>query len=114
MLMQMLNRENDNILLDFENVANLVPSIIVLLKQQNKKSIQIIDSNKVEVDKDISSNHQFTFDLDPMEEIKEDINNMIKNNERPEMPEPFVLLFLLTTEEINEQTKQVSTLYKRR
>ena len=39
---------------------------------------------------------------------------MIKNNERPEMPDPFVLLFLLTTEEINEQTKQVSTLYKRR
>ena len=41
-----------------------------------------------------------------MEEIKEDINNMIKNNKRPEMPEPFVLPFLLTTEEIKEQTKQ--------
>ena len=41
-----------------------------------------------------------------MEEIKEDINNMIKNNKRPGMPEPFVLPFLLTTEEIKEQTKQ--------
>ena len=73
-----------------------------MLKQQNKKSIQINDSNKVEVDKEISSNYQFTFDLDPVEEIKEDINNMIKNNERPEMPEPFVSPFLLTTEEIKE------------
>ena len=104
--MQALNRENDNILLDFENVANLVTSIIVLLKQQNKKSIQINDSNKVEVNKEISSNYQFTFDLDPMEEIKEDINNMIKKNERPETPESFVLPFPLTTEEVKKQTKQ--------
>ena len=106
MSMQALNRENDNILLDFENVRDLVTSIIVLLKQQNKKSIQINDSNKVEVDKEISSNCQFTFYLDPMEEIKEDANNMIKKNERPEMPKPFVSPFLLTTEEIKEQTKQ--------
>ena len=90
MLMQALNRGNGNILLDFENVTNLVTSIIVLLKQQNKKSIQINDSNKVEVDKEISSNYQFTFDLDPMEEIKEEINNMIENNKRLEMHEPFV------------------------
>ena len=41
-----------------------------------------------------------------MEEIKEDINNMIENNKRPEMPEPFVLPFMLTTDEIKEQTKQ--------
>ena len=43
-----------------------------------------------------------------MEEIKEDVNNMIKKNERPEMPEPFVPPFLLTTEKIKEQTKQES------
>ena len=41
-----------------------------------------------------------------MEEIKEDINNMIENDERFEMPEPFVSPFPLTTEEIKEQTKQ--------
>ena len=41
-----------------------------------------------------------------MEEIKEDINNMIENNKRPEMPEPLVLPFILTTDEIKEQTKQ--------
>ena len=41
-----------------------------------------------------------------MEEIKQDINNMIDHKERPEMPEHFVLPFLLTTEEIKEQTKQ--------
>ena len=102
MSMQVLNRENNNILLDFENVTNLVTSIIVLLKQQNKKSIQINDSNKVEVDKEISSNYQFTFNLDLMEEIKEDINNMIGNNERPEVPEPFVLPFKGQTKQEGE------------
>ena len=54
----------------------------------------------------ISSNYRFTFNLDPMEQIKEDINNMIKNNKRPEMPEPFGPPFPLTTEEIKEKTKQ--------
>ena len=63
MSMQVLSRENDNILVDFESVTNLVTSIIVLLKQQNKKPIQINDSSRVEVDKEISSNYQFTFDL---------------------------------------------------
>ena len=73
-----------------------------MLKQQNKNSIQINGSNKVEVDKEISSNYQFTFDLDAMEEIKEDINNMIKINERPETPESFVLPFPLTTEKVKK------------
>ena len=41
-----------------------------------------------------------------MEEIKEDINNMIENNERPEIRERFVSPFPLTTEEIKKQTKQ--------
>ena len=98
MSMQALNRENDNILLDFESVTNLVTSIIALLKQQSKKSLQINNINKVEIDKEIISNYQFTFDLDPMEEIKEDKETMINNNERPEIPEPFVLPFPFTTE----------------
>ena len=90
MSMQALNRENDNIFLDFENVTELAASIIVLLKQQNKKPLRINNSNKVEVDREVRSNYQFTFDLDPMEEIKEDIKNMIENNEKSEIPEDFV------------------------
>ena len=78
MSMQALNRENDSIFLDFELIANLVTSIITLLKQENKKSPKINEKIKYEVDKEISSNYQFTFDLDPMDEIKEDIDVMIE------------------------------------
>ena len=39
MSMQALNSENDNIFLDLENVTELAASIIVLLKQQNKKPL---------------------------------------------------------------------------
>ena len=106
MSMQALNREDDNILLDFENITDLVTNIIALLRQQNKKSQQINNVNKPEVDRQINSNYQFTFDLDPMEEIEEDINTMIENNVTPEIPEDFVPLFPLTTEEIKKQTKQ--------
>ena len=106
MSMQALNREDDNILLDFENKTDLVTNIIALLRQQNKTSQQIKDVNKAEVDRQINSNYQFTFDLDPMEEIEEDINTMIENNVTPEIPEDFVPPFPLTTEEIKKQTKQ--------
>ena len=103
---QALNRGIDSIFLDFEHIANLVTSIIALLKQQNKKSFKINEKIKEEVSKEISSNYQFTFDLDPMDEIKEDIDLMIQNNERPEIPKSFVLPVPLTMEEIKEQTKQ--------
>ena len=41
-----------------------------------------------------------------MEEIEEDINTMIESNVTPEIPEDFVPMFPLTTEEIKKQTKQ--------
>ena len=40
-----------------------------------------------------------------MGEINKDIDVMIENNERPEIPESFVVPILLTTEEIQQQTK---------
>ena len=40
MSMQALNRKNDNILLDDENITDLVTNIIALLRQQSKKSQQ--------------------------------------------------------------------------
>ena len=55
--MQGLNREDDNILLDFENITDLVTNIIALLRQQNKKSKQISDVNKEEVDRQINNNY---------------------------------------------------------
>ena len=81
--MQALDRKNDNILLDFKKITELVTNIISLLRRQNKKSVQINNVNEAEVDRQINSNYQFTFDLDPMEEIEEDINAMIENNEKP-------------------------------
>ena len=104
--MQALNREDDDILLDFENITDLVINIIALLRQQNKKSQRINDVNKAKVDRQINSNYQFTFDLDPMEEIEEDINTMVENNVAPKIPEDFVPPFALKTEEIKKQTKQ--------
>ena len=62
MSMQALKRENDNTLLDFENITDLVTNIIALLRQQNKKSQRINNVNKAEVDREINSNYQFTFD----------------------------------------------------
>ena len=67
---------------------------------------RINDINKAEADRQINSSYQFTFDLDPMEEIEEDINTMIENNIAPKIPEDFVPPFALMTEEIRKQTKQ--------
>ena len=104
--MQALNRENGNILPNFERIANLVTSVISLLRQQNKKSIEIDDINKAEVGRQISDNYKFTFDLEKMEKIEQDIKKMIAKNEEPEIPEDFVPPYPLTEEEIKEQVKQ--------
>ena len=44
--MQAMNKENDNILLDFENVTNLVTSIVVLLKQKIKSQYKLMIATK--------------------------------------------------------------------
>ena len=103
--MQALNRENDSIFLDFEHITNLVTSIIALLKQQIKNSLKINQRIKEEANKEISKNYQFTCNLHLIGEINKDIDAMIENNERPEIPEFFVVPILLTTEEIQQQTK---------
>ena len=41
-----------------------------------------------------------------MDEIKEDIDIMFENNERPETPKSFVPPVLLKMEEIKDQTKK--------
>ena len=46
MSIQVLKKENDKILLDFEKITNLVKNIIALLRQQNKKSQQINNVNR--------------------------------------------------------------------
>ena len=61
-----------------------------MLRQQNKKSIEINDINKAEAERQISDNYEFTFDLEPMEKIEQDITEMFVKNEEPEIPEDFV------------------------
>ena len=104
--MQALNRENSNILLRFEKIADIVTSVISLLRQQNKKLIEINDKNKAEVERQISDKSKFTIDLEPMEKIKQDINEMIIKNEEPEIPDDFVPPYPLTEEEIKEQERE--------
>ena len=104
--MPALNRENGNIQPNFEKIADLVTSVISLLRQQNKKSIDINNINKAKVEGQISDNYKFTFDLELMEKIEQDMNEMIAKNEELEIPEDFVSPYPLTEEEIKEQVKQ--------
>ena len=104
--MQVLRRENGNTLLNFEKIADLVTSVISLLRQQNKKSLEINDINKAEVERQISDNCKFIFELEPMEKIEQDIYEMTAKNEEPEIPEDFVPPYPLTEEKIKEQVKQ--------
>ena len=52
------------------------------------------------MEKQISDNYKFTFDLDPMEKIEQDVNELIAKNEEPEIPEDFLTPYPLTEEEI--------------
>ena len=104
--MQALNREKGNILLNFEKIADLVTSVISLLRQQNEKSMEINDINMAEVERQISDKYKLTFDPEPMGKIEQDISDMMAKNEEPEILEDFVPPYPLTEEEIKEQVKQ--------
>ena len=64
--------------------------------------LKIDEKIKEKVNTEISSNYQFIF----MDEIKEDIDVMFENNERPETPKSFVPTAPLKMEEIKDQTKK--------
>ena len=105
MSMQALSKSNIKILLEFDKIVDLITHLTGLLQQQNRLSIKINEENNNEAIESIN-NHRLYFELDPMEEIQESVDDMIKKDIIPEIPEDFILPRPLVSEEIKKPTRE--------
>ena len=105
MSMQALSKSNVNIFHEFDKIVDLITNSIGLLQQRNRLSIKINEENNNEAIESIN-NYRLYFKLDPMEEIQENVDDMIKKDITPEIPVDFIPPTPLTSEEIRKQTRE--------
>ena len=105
MSIQAMSKSNIKILLEFGKTVDLVTDLIELLRQRNRLSIKINEENNNEAIES-RNNYRLYFELDPMEEIQENVDDIIKKDIIPEIPVDFVLPTPLTSEEIKTQTRE--------
>ena len=105
MSIQAMSKSNIKILLEFGKTVDLVTDLTELLRQRNRLSIKINEENNNEAIES-RNNYRLYFELDPMEEIQENVDDIIKKDIIPEIPVDFVLPTPLTSEEIKTQTRE--------
>ena len=105
MSMQALSKSNVNILHEFDKIVDLITNSIGLLQQRNRLSIKINEENNNEAIES-RNNYRLYFELDPMEEIQENVDDMIKKDIIPEIPVDFIPPTPLTSEEIEKKTRE--------
>ena len=103
--MQALIKSNVKILLEFVKIVDLITNLIGLLQQWNSLSIKINEENINDAIESIN-NYRLYFQSDPMKEIQEDVDDMIKKDVIPEIPVDFIPPTPLTSKEIKKQSRE--------
>ena len=100
---QALNKDNDNIFIQFDRTAELIIELISVLLDRNNKSLNIanIINNNIN---DETNNYRFTFDVRTEIEIQLDMEEILKNKKTLPAPlPPNVSPPLLTKKEIETE-----------
>ena len=100
---QALNKDNNNIFIQFDRTAELIIELISVLLDRNNKSLNIaniINNNT----NDETNNYRFTFDVRTEIEIQLDMEEILKNKKTLPAPlPPNVSPPLLTKKEIETE-----------
>ena len=100
---QALNKDSDNIFIQFDRTAELIIELISVLLDRNNKSLNIanIINNNIN---DETNNYRFTFDVRTEIEIQLDMEEILKNKKTLPAPlPPNVSPPLLTKKEIETE-----------
>ena len=101
---QVLNRENDEISLEFDKLSELKNELIDLCLDKSKASLDFSRNILNRVDQEIND-YQFAFDLSLAEIIQVEVDKLISSDEKsPEIKPDFVLPPLITTGKIFDET----------
>ena len=104
MSMKVLGKSNVKILLEFYKLVDLITNFIGLLLQRNRFSTKINEDNNIEAIESIN-NYRLYFELDPMKEIQENVDDIIKKD-IPEIAVDFIPPTPLASEVIKKQTRE--------
>ena len=100
---QALNKDNDNIFIQFDRTVELIIELISVFLDRNNKSLNIanIINNNIN---DETNNYRFTFDVRTEIEIQLDMEEILKNKKTLPAPlPPNVSPPLLTKKEIETE-----------
>ena len=98
---QALNKDNNNIFVQFDRKAELIIELISLLLYRNNESLNIANIINNNVNDEIN-NYRFTFDIPTEIEIQQDMEEILKKTP-PTLPPPYVPAPLLTKKEIETE-----------
>ena len=79
---QVLNKDNDNVFIQFDRTVELIIELFFVILARNNKSLNIANviSNNTNNEK---NDYQFTFDVPTEIEIQKDVEDVLKNEKKP-------------------------------
>ena len=104
---QALNKDNDNIFIQFDRTTELIIELISALLDRNNKSINIASIINNNINDEIN-NYQFTFDIPTEIEIQQDMEKILKNKKTTNTTSSLHS----TLKEIKQTTILIKHLYK--
>ena len=107
---QVLNKDNDNVFIHFDRMAELIIELISVFLGRINKSLNIAKIINNNINDEIND-YRFTFDILTEIKIQQDMEEILKKTTTP--PPPYVLLPLLTKKEIETERNKESNNFKR-
>ena len=78
---QALNKDNDNVFIQFDRTAELIIELISVLLDRNNKSLNIANIINNNINDEIN-NYRFTFDIPTEIEIQQDMEEILKKQKK--------------------------------
>ena len=82
-----LNKDKDNIFIQFDRTAEIIIELISVLLDRNNKSLNIANIINNNINDEIND-YRFTFDILTEIEIQQNIEEILKNQKTPPTPPP--------------------------
>ena len=105
-----LNKDNNNIFIEFDRTAELIIELISVLLGRNNKSLNIANIINNNINDEIN-NYRFTFDIPTEIEIQQDMEEILKNKQKkttPTPPLPYLPPPLLPKKEIETEINKAN------
>ena len=104
---QALDKENYNILIEFDRTAHLITELIDLRLGKNHVSLDLNGKSLEKVKQEVND-YQIAFYLSLAQKIQEEVDEIMVNDEKTEIPPDYIPLPLLTTYEVLSETTKTT------